>query len=368
MRAMRLETLWVTLLLCFRWGQASAPGHVFIGEECFPSCVSPIPECPIGDACGANSNCFMWKRGKLTDLVPNERVEQQLHQLPKPCYTRSYASNDSFFVNDTWTRGSCALTHYSPIESDLLLRGHAIVFYGDSLLRQLFNRFVWHLRSIPNVLEQYYHAHALYVRNNQTDALHIGPDDHMGKFHYSLTAQGSKLVDNPTIQLVFIWEPRLEDPDHIDQQLALARRAFSNLSLVMGMNYWSEGDAYHHELVPPQIKRFQDSARYSNMNLFWYPTTSTKYSKRNAFYGSLVNGSNTWILPSEPMSMNAPYAHNRGDTIHYQCGINLKFPGKVENLDRLNTPETKDCRDMFDYNIMQYILNVIAERRKGLRP
>jgi hypothetical protein len=309
----------------------------------------------------------VWKSGKLANLVPTEHAEQRSRLLPKPCYARSYASNDSFFVNDTWTRGSCALTHYSPIESDLLLRGHSIVFYGDSLLRHLFNRFVWHLRGIPNVLEQSYHAHALYVRNNERDAFHIGLNDPLGKLHHSLSANGSKLVDHPTIHLIYIWDPRLEDPDHVAQQLASARRVFPDHSLVMGMNYWSKAGEFHHGLVPPQIKRFQDSARYPNMSLFWYPTTSAKYAKRNAFYGSLANGSNTWILPSEPMSANAPYSHNRGDTIHYQCSINVRFPEKVANLERLNAPEKKDCRDMVSYNIMQYILNVIAER-KGQPP
>jgi hypothetical protein len=110
MRALRLEALWVALLLCFCWGTSAASEHVFCGEECFPSSVSPIPECPIDDACGINSTCFVWKSGKSVNLVPTEHAEQRSRMLPNPCYARSYANNDSFFVNDTWTNGSCALT------------------------------------------------------------------------------------------------------------------------------------------------------------------------------------------------------------------------------------------------------------------
>lgn len=48
-------------------------------------------------------------------------------------------------------------------EIEQCLRGKLLVFQGDSLTRQLFNRLIWWVRGIPSVVEQYYQTDAYYA-------------------------------------------------------------------------------------------------------------------------------------------------------------------------------------------------------------
>lgn len=52
-------------------------------------------------------------------------------------------------------------------EIEQCARGKLLVFQGDSLTRQLFNRLIWWVRGIPSVVEQYYHNDAYYAFSEQ---------------------------------------------------------------------------------------------------------------------------------------------------------------------------------------------------------
>jgi hypothetical protein len=158
---------------------------------------------------------------------------------------------------------------------------------------------------------------------------------------------------------------------------AIEQGCFTNYTLVTGLNYWFEPHEFKTELVSPQIARFQQydseeakaahrpasQAHYKQpevLNYFWYPTPNATYWERNRFYADLVTGVRSWILPTEAMGNASHYQHNAGDTIHYQCGFNVKFPNHIADMSHLNTPRTVDCRDMFEFNIMQVMLNIFA--------
>lgn len=376
MTMMMWQHISIVLLLFLAISRCSPQWHphvakplpsLFAGVECHS--ISPSSVCPMPHACCCNSTCIMWKRGELRHLPTFSSAADLATarlQLPAPCHIRNFMqASKSFFLNDTWTYAQhCSMTSYTPLETDLLLRGHSIVFYGDSLLRQLFNRLVWHLRGIDEVIEQYYHANAFYARNTTHDFLYIGPDDHMGTKHRLFSLKAKNLVDNPTLELIYIWEPRLEDPDHADTHLEWAKEDFRNFTLVMGLNHWFAEDDFQTKLVLPQIERFQNPTKYPHLNFMWYPTPSNTYWQRNQFFQKFVNGSKSWILPTELMANASTYLHNRGDYIHYQCGFNVKFPSPIENMDRFNIPESRDCRDMFEFNIMQVMLNIFAMQEK----
>ena len=46
-------------------------------------------------------------------------------------------------------------------------RGKLLIFQGDSLTRQLFNRLIWWVRGIPSVVEHYYQEDAYYAFSEQ---------------------------------------------------------------------------------------------------------------------------------------------------------------------------------------------------------
>ena len=51
------------------------------------------------------------------------------------------------------------------------LAGRALVFEGDSTVRQLFLRLIWWLRGVPQLVEHYFHQGAIYVFNETHDEL-----------------------------------------------------------------------------------------------------------------------------------------------------------------------------------------------------
>jgi hypothetical protein len=251
----------------------------------------------------------------------------------------------------------CALTQYSAIEADIILRGNTILFYGDSLLRQLFLRLVWHLRGFGEIMEHYFHAHAIYVRNTTHDYLYVGPEDETGTRHFSLDKEGKNFIYNPTFQLIFLWEPRLEDPDHVELQFQRAKNTFKNFTLITGVHYWLEPGEFRPKVIPRQIQRFQN--KYPDIRLVWYPIPNGLYWKRNRFYESFVNTSRSWVFPSEAMANTSAYTTNTADQKHYMCAFLKHLEYKII-LNDFKTPASGDCRDIFNYNLVQILLNILA--------
>lgn len=67
--------------------------------------------------------------------------------------------------------GDCQLLYFPPAESFAQLRGRRVVLAGDSMLRNLFLRFVWLLRGIPIGIDRVFHGDAVYLRNATHDYL-----------------------------------------------------------------------------------------------------------------------------------------------------------------------------------------------------
>lgn len=115
------------------------------------------------------------------------------------------------------------------------LAGRVLVFYGDSLTRQLFMRLVWWLRGIPALVEHYYNGHSLYVFSEASDHLHLfevpsrkkNGSDSKSAFERTVNVLSGNAYDGsgqPQAALLFMRDHEGADTSLLDEHLALAVR------------------------------------------------------------------------------------------------------------------------------------------------
>jgi len=92
--------------------------------------------------CGINTCCPSWREGA--------------------CWMCGLRWNDGAAVSPTGCADGLRMRRLGRADVERCLRGKLLVFQGDSLTRQLFNRLIWWLRGVPANLEHYYQRDAYY--------------------------------------------------------------------------------------------------------------------------------------------------------------------------------------------------------------
>ena len=144
-------------------------------------------------------HCVIWKSGYFVKPLSKQNRQAVSLQLDKLSPIDSYSTNFTF-VNETW------FNPYSVYDSRYVipwLSSHSLrsaidglhfVFHGDSMIRQLFTRMIWHIRGYDIIIEQGFHRNALYTFNSTHDMLSIDLND--GKL---------EAVDYPKFTAEFFW-------------------------------------------------------------------------------------------------------------------------------------------------------------------
>ncbi len=137
------------------------PARAWRGTACYPG--SELHDCPYPKLCFHNSTCTFWKTG---EFLESSVISSSIKPLGsrKPANTTKAARSNSLargmktrlqklcpkfdggeFVRGKWKK-ACAYPWLSAREFRSRVAGKHIAIIGDSMLRQLFMRMVWHAR------------------------------------------------------------------------------------------------------------------------------------------------------------------------------------------------------------------------------
>jgi hypothetical protein len=362
----------------------------------------PLSACPVPRACSPPpaAPCVSWARGRLTlppppPPPPPPGAAAPLELPPPPCAPVA----DDFDAPGALRSGAwlpaagCPAPWLSPAAAHAALSGTHVVFIGDSLLRQLFNRLVWHLRGLEEVVEHFFHAHATYAANATHDALAIN--------RTSLGAGGNDgddgddggimVVRAPLFVLHFVWAPALEAASlHVARALFAAAGAGGQSSggsggsssarllraaLVAGLNYWA----------PPEVSAAEEAARGDGVvaaargaraRLLWAATPrragagdaahNASDAARNALYRARWAAAardeaplRARVLPADAPAASGGFAR-ASDGIHFQCGFEVPWGNPIPaSADFVKTPPSGDCRDWHNLNLVMMALALL---------
>lgn len=96
--------------------------------------------------------------------------------------------------------GRCQLHYFTPAEAFALLAGRALVFAGDSMVRQLFLRLVALLRGTPVAQDRVFHGDAVYLRNATHDYLYV-------QLRFGEAFRPEAIL-RPSVNVSFFWQVR----------------------------------------------------------------------------------------------------------------------------------------------------------------
>lgn len=137
-------------------------GHAWRGISCYQG--SELENCPYPKLCFHNSTCTFWKTGQFLESSVISNSIKPLGLREKTNTTKDTSRGNSMargmktrlqklcpkfdggeFVRGKW-RKTCAYPWLSAKEFRSRVAGKHIAIIGDSMLRQLFMRLVWHAR------------------------------------------------------------------------------------------------------------------------------------------------------------------------------------------------------------------------------
>jgi hypothetical protein len=308
----------------------------------------------------------MWEEGKV--LLPKKK--RNFQAIPRPCRFHHLTYKHRAGVSEGFYRynDKCELTIYNPIDTDTILQKHLMVFFGDSMLRQLFHRLVWHLRGLEEVVEHYYHGHAIYARNATHDRFVVGEQDIFGQKHTGLPMEPHEVLQNPSILMIFIFEPVLKDTTHVKRLLQPTYLPDYQKVLVSGIHYWLK-DRTNDTLI---MQSMNDSiaippppaeSKRKPVIPIWYPSGATQFHTRHMAFLAYAKGLGYHILPSIELADTKVFLPNRKDQVHYQCAYTTWLHEPL-TLDGYKTPPDADCRDLYNLNLIEMSLNILLGMEK----
>ena len=196
------ETAWYTPNACHERSYALEPSCP-LASICFPEFPCPsvfagkfnhktkvIPSCIYRDPANPPvKKLALWPRAvkwcndtKTRRGVKGHFLEGRWHDYP--------------FNKTDIDPNYCEYHWYCPDEVFPVINDYVLVFIGDSLIRQLFNRLIWHYRGLQEIIEHYYHQDAHYCASLTNDMFSIRKITSM-----------SDIVDlgSSSIDLLFFW-------------------------------------------------------------------------------------------------------------------------------------------------------------------
>ena len=298
---------------------------------------------------------------KSSDLIPlffNEDISMDNNtEVVGVSKTPSNYSDGYFFRYGRWTHKILGAPPWlSFYGMKIALEGYHFIFRGDSMMRQIFNRLVFHVRGYDTVIEHFYHLDATYTFNTTHDLLAIDYDDGI---------VNSFSVENALFTASFIWDPTLDREDSTTTTTTAAGSSLllpANALLVVGLHYW-----YPFAAEEKRLLRFNSSQTI-------FVTTPNLFGDEDFIYKKAVNDRNEWIrrngsgnyIPLDAMARDGAFHMNREDSMHFQCSYLSRrdgWNGWMERVAVLNNeiqfkaPASGDCRDMVNLNVLMLLVN-----------
>ena len=293
-------------------------------------------------------HCMIWKSGTFFYALSNHYIHHNVDQSYSQNESRitSYSTNFTF-VNETWANPYAISVNDStsiiPWLSFNQLRHHLngfhFVFQGDSMVRQIFLRMIWHIRGLDIIIEQSFHRDAYYTFNASHDMLSIGVGER-------------ESVYEPTFTAEFIWDPVLENTTTFELYVNS-----TNVVYVVSLLYW-ELRYYRGEI----LEKFR-----SPHTLF----VSIPSYGNHKIATMVINYRNGWFrnqglyLPLAEMAETQVFLRNKEDGMHFQCSSPDGPVKVVKDEPTFKAPSNKDCRDMINLNLVMILAHYTTQLSLG---
>ncbi|GLC34295.1 hypothetical protein PLESTM_000179300 [Pleodorina starrii] len=371
---------------------------IYKGSVCHEANIWPNGPCPIEGACvPACSRCVNWRRGQLPLADPAAwlvgAANPPSSPPPSPVGGGKTPCDSTIWGFGRW-RGKewkpsaiypqCSSALMSPPAIYQCLKGKRVTLFGDSMIRPLMGRLVAYLRDIPQYIDHMFHHPGGYYMANGTQDVFVE-----GRFspsrHASFRATHpehrvpvtSEVGWDPrvTLEMQMYWAPHFVRYD-------LDGRAYPSLSehfgVMDGADIMVAGPMYHESLEYVNVRdellsyfRKLAHARKRISHFFWVatiPFATSTFEERNylmrtfvdmlnerALYGDHAVPKYSYYVDAARMARNAPV--QRADEHHFQCNEHGVFPAALSS-DMWGIAQNRDCRDVFNLNLMQSILKV----------
>ena len=305
-----------------------------------PNCHELYPRLCIG-----GSDCVLWESGTFAVRIsPNNSVAVESKRsvndsLKSKCFSEPLMSRScktfrgGRFFNGKWAKKDCDFPIQYGSDFRKRLAGRHIVLIGNSMLRQVFYRLVWHCREIDEIIEHFFHTDAFYAFNSTHDYLGIGRN-------YS--ASSSDLL-NPMFIIDFIWDSTgyyLENPHETNADLRVI------------------GSTYFNFVAQKVINQMRNISNESTL-FMTMPIVNWKPRRKNVIRGNLSQ-INTWIeseniyhLPLSEMADTHVFGKNVLDDLHFQCSFMSLSDKQVDY--NIKMPASGDCRDIMNLNVVMML-------------
>ncbi|KAG2496713.1 hypothetical protein HYH03_005126 [Edaphochlamys debaryana] len=372
------------------------------------SCLASYPgeRCPVPNTCYTNTTCLIPEQGVFNWDREEEVMYGDQNYFPHPDTPKPpdwetqvsfarYGPPDKPMCLDPDSRGhwwagqwqryrgkknddasgeDCEF-HRVPRKKIIeCLAGKKVVLFGDSLLRQVFNRLVWYIRGMEGVMEQYYHTPGLYMYykdGRDKLAIHLGTprkylkeleEDELFRIHviYGGDLKADTLLALKADVLVL---GALRQATQGKETGALARDVVREV--VSFMNQRRRG----RQLL---WMTFADGDPGPPDHLTEEATTFARHARELVAELQPKAGNISFhLLPFERLSAASPYVRNELEAewkykplntltptgLHFQCAAFPKFPKPIVGF---KTPPTLDCRDGFNLNLVHMIMNSVC--------
>jgi len=303
----------LTLMLLWRSNLADI-SDVYEGLKCRPNSMLPLGH-PLLPNIFTNKSqpCAMWESGRFLG-----QAGDFVYEGLKICHNYT----DGHFFQGKWIN-DCQLKWLQPRELRSALHDKTFIFEGDSIVRQLFLRLIFHVRGIPEIVEHPFHSDAVYAFNDTHDIFTVG------------STFNAAALPNPRFISQFDWNPGVDNYPP----------PFSNYTLrVFGFHYWVNDATFLQRIV-----RFGNDKRDMYMTT---PPTDLHFDAKNQWVQQKSH------LPLEAMYDSQVFKRNAEDNMHFQCTF-LSLAAQQISGSSIKAPSTGDCRDMVSLNMIQMMIHFV---------
>lgn len=312
---------------------AAVPGHCLPGN---------VPECAF------------WTRGEFRPpLQPRPVSVPHPHALcDSALYDGSWgnaSAHHSAPLNAAalWTPAVCEL--YMPSADEMLhiMQTRRIVFFGDSMARQLFLRLVAHMRGQPAVIDSHFHENAVYTVTPHGDTVAV------------LGTNTSAMALGPSAAAVFVWSAT---PDNVLSKLEPLHPDV----VIFLSSYWRH-DVYYdvvHPLAQLRADTFYLNTPHRAFEGAVADARGTRPSglvtRRNYEMYRVLAGvrPNLVYVPVSDIVRASPHAQVDGS--HFQCQNMRHFRSAVTA--HVKQPPNGDCRDLTNLSLLRVVFTLIVRK------
>jgi hypothetical protein len=329
-------------------------------------------DCPLGFSyCNERVGKCIWPE---TGHFDPPLVATAASSSPPPLILPRCQSTDieGSWIDENWVPYYCDIPVSSylidPSQLFRILRNERVVFTGNSLVRQLFNRFIHQLHGWKSVHEQYYHNHAFYNVNGDGNTDRFGimtgeevpvwpsrdDDDTAGIqmiFAWMFSITFDRVLEELKPTLLILNTPAI-DPNNRDDDVELHAR---HVDLIKQSFASHAHTSLKHVFVmdsSPRVTGYEWQPHIVLMSRIWKDFTEYMNAKDEQTHYHFVSMDR--LAQTSPFTKMSPRFEDR--PTHYQCMWQPQVPAPPTVLKH---PDNLDCRDRVNQELVRIIMNVL---------